>query len=428
MALRAAIELCRLKRNEWLKPQDLARFQWQKLKRLLRHAYENVSYYRRLFQTAGIRPEDIKSREDFVIIPITTKAQLQDLPPGALLAKGYDIKNCTRVETSGSTGKPLSVFQTKGERQLVDAIWTRGFMAAGLRWSDKKITIWASPHEAKPLRYWFQSLGLMRRDYATLLGSETDVLEVLKKGRFNIISSFPSVFKALMGRIKREGTPGIHPRLVFSSAELLDEPTRRQIEETFQAPVFDFYGMEEVGLIGWECPARQGFHLNIDIFAIEFVTNGRPVAAGERGRIIVTSLYSYAMPLIRYDSEDVGRARTKLCPCGRGLPLLSNLEGRFDDILSLPDGRPFPPTGLTTIMRRLKGIKQYKAVQEKTNKLVVYLLLKEDHPSDILQQVERDIREVFSEAMEVEIKAVKEIPLEGSGKFRPAISLVPPRI
>jgi len=268
----------------------------------------------------------------------------------------------------------------------------------------------------------------MRRDYATVFGSKTDVLEVLKKGSFNIISTFPSIFKVLMGRIKREGGSGIHPRLIFSSAELLDEPTRRQIEEAFQAPVFNFYGMEEGGLIAWECPAHEGFHLNIDTFAVEFVQNGKSVRPGERGRIIITGLCSYAMPLIRYDTEDVGILGTKRCLCGRGLPLLDNLEGRFDDILSLPDGRAFPPSGLTTIMRELKGIRQYRVIQEKINRLVVDLVLRESHPSDIAQQVERDIKECFTEAVDVEIRIVKEIPFEGSGKFRSAISLVPPRI
>jgi phenylacetate-CoA ligase len=428
VALRAAIELCRLKRNEWLKPQDLERLQWRKLKRLLKYAYENVPYYHRLFNKAGISPEDIKSREDLSTIPITTKSQLQDLPPEALLAKGYDKKNCIRVKTSGSTGKPLGVLQTKEERQLADAIGTRGFMAAGLKWSDKKITIWANPHEVKQQKYWFQSLGIMRREYATVFKSETDVLEVLKKGSFDIISTYPSIFKVLMGRIEREGGSGIHPRLIFSSAELLEQPTRRQIEKTFQAPVFDFYGMEELGLVGWECPARQGFHLNIDAFAIEFVQNGQSVRAGQRGKIIVTSLYSYAMPLIRYDTEDVGTVAIGLCPCGRGLPLLKHLEGRFDDILSLPDGRPFPPTGLTTIMRRLNGIRQYKVIQEELNKLSVYLVLKENHSSDILQQVERGIKECFSEALVIKMRKVREIPLESSGKFRPAVSRVPPKI
>jgi phenylacetate-coenzyme A ligase PaaK-like adenylate-forming protein len=79
-------------------------------------------------------------------------------------------------------------------------------------------------------------------------------------------------------------------------------------------------------------------------------------------------------------------------------------------------------------MRRLKNVRQYKVIQEKINRLVVYLILKENHPSDIAQQVERGIKEYFTEAMEVEIRKVREIPLEGSGKFRPAISHVPPKI
>ena len=188
MVLRAVAELYRLKMNEWLSPSAIEKLQWQKLKRLLRHAYENVPYYHRLFNEAGIRLEDIKSREDLSKIPITTKAQIQDLAPEEVMAQGIDRSKCNEFRTSGSTGRPLSIYLTKREKEFFDIVWTRGFMGAGLRLRDKKVSICNVPPVPKPRKYWFQSLGIMRREYIPTLLNEEYVTKILNKEDFDIMA------------------------------------------------------------------------------------------------------------------------------------------------------------------------------------------------------------------------------------------------
>ena len=424
MVFHAVTELYRLRRNEWLSPDALKEIQWRKLKRLLRHAYENVPYYHRLFDDAGIRPEDIKSPQDLSKIPITTKAQIQDLAPEEIMARGIDRGKCIEFRTSGSSGRPLSVYLTKREAEFFDIVWTRCFMNAGLSWKDKKIEIISDPPVPERSRYWFQTFGIMRRKYIPSLGKDEYVAAVLDKEDFDILTSYPSLFRLFMARMKRKDRSGRSPRLVFSTGGLLDAPTRRKIEDYFQVPVFNFYGMMEFGAMAWECAPHRGFHINTDTVFLEILRNGMVVETGEKGRIIGTGLHSYAMPFIRYDTEDVGILSTKPCRCGRGLPLLEKLEGRYNDFISLPDGRTLPP-GFSTFLRELKGIRQYRILQEKIDELIVYLVLEANPPTDLVESVKKGIKASVGEAATIRVKIVDEIPLDRSGKLRSVISYVP---
>jgi len=206
--------------------------------------------------------------------------------------------------------------------------------------------------------------------------------------------------------------------------QVLDVLTRHQIEDHFQAPVFDFYGMMEVGAMAWECAPHRGFHINTDAVILEIVRNGMPAKIGEKGRIVATGLHSYAMPLIRYNTQDVGILSRKRCPCGRGLPLLEELEGRCNDFITLPDGRVLLPS-FSILLRNLREIRQYRIVQEKIDELIVYLVLEANAPTDLVERVKKAIKMWVGEAMNIRVKIVDDIPPDRSGKLRAVVSYVP---
>jgi len=264
----------------------------------------------------------------------------------------------------------------------------------------------------------------MRREYIASRGNEKYVAEFLEKGDFDILVSHPSLFRLFLARMEGEDRRARGPRLVFSTAGLLDAPTRRKIEEYFQAPVFDFYGMVEFGTMAWECAPYRGFHINTDTVVLEIVRNGMVAEPGEKGRIVATGLYSYAMPFIRYDTEDVGILSKKHCTCGRGLALLEILEGRCNDFISLPNGGVLP-TRFSRFLRDLKGMMQYRIVQEKIDELIVYLVLEANPPSGLVERVKKEIKAWVGEAMTIRVEIVAEIPPDPSGKLRSVISYVP---
>src|SRR5262249_8028755 len=145
----------------------------------------------------------------------------------------------------------------------------------------------------------------------------------------------------------RHGPSGYRPRGIITSAMVLHNWQRRVIEEVFACRVTNRYGCEEVSLIACECERHEGLHVNADNLLVEVLRDGRPAAPGEPGSVVVTDLSNRAMPLLRYQVGDVAVATDRLCPCGRGLPLLERIEGREADYVVTPSGRLISGISLT---------------------------------------------------------------------------------
>jgi len=423
MILYSLYNLYKLRKNQWLKTSELEEVQRRKLKGIIKHAYENVPYYRQLFDSVGVKPEDFRTVEDLSKIPITTKSRLQKLSLDEIIAEGVEPEKCVKIRTSGSTGIPLDVILAKREKEFFDMVWTRSFMESGLRFRDKKVTIWSIPN-LSTRKYWFQHLGIMRREYICFYDGNSHPLEALQKANPDIISSVPSILKLLAVELEKRKSINVHPRTIFSTSELLERETRELVESTFKVKVFNYYGSEEFGCIGWECSEHKGYHLNIDTVVVEFIKNGKRVTPGERGKLICTGLDSYAMPFIRYKIGDVGIISDKQCPCGRGLPLMEKLEGRSEDFIKLSNGKMIAPTTFFIIMRGLKGIEQYRIVQEEIDKLIVYLVKGNDFEPSIPEKIRERVKKFLQEDIHVKIDIVDGIPRDSSGKLRSVISKV----
>jgi len=131
MLISSLLHLYRLRRNQWLERESLQRLQRKKLWKMIVHAYKNVGYYHKLFDSAGIRPDDIRSEEDLVKIPITTRSQLQSLSPEEIVAQDVNPSDCIRLRTAGSSGKPLTVFFRQKEKDYHDMVWARTSLETG---------------------------------------------------------------------------------------------------------------------------------------------------------------------------------------------------------------------------------------------------------------------------------------------------------
>ena len=424
MYFSALLDLYRLRKQQWLETEKLEEIQREKLVAIINHAYQNVKYYRRLFDSAGIRPEDIKTVDDLSKIPVTTKTDIQQLRPNDIIAKHIDLAKCINIRTSGSTGIPLDILLTRREKEFFDMVWTRSWMENGLGFTGKKVYIWSVPNY-NPRKYWFQHLGIMRREYICFYDESIDPLEALEKANPNIIDGVPSILKLLALEVKKRGSTNMQPKAVFSTSEVLEQDTRELISSAFKAKVFDYYGSEEFGCIAWECSHREGYHLNTDSVVVEFIWNGVKVTPGERGEIICTGLHSYIMPFIRYKIGDIGIFSDKKCPCGRGLPLMKNLEGRAEDFIKLHSGKIVAPIVFSTIMRDIRGIKQYMIVQEKLDKLLVHIVPAKDFDSTITNRIQHEIGNILEYKVNVEIQTISELPRDPSGKLRAVISKVP---
>lgn len=415
----------RLKRNLRLKKEKLEEVQRKKLISLVRHAYANVPYYRRLFDSVGLKPEDIKGVTDLKHIPVIDKTTMRELPLTEKVARNINLDKCLKLFTSGSTGMPAHLYFTREDYNYLDMVYLRSFLENGLKFSYKRAFI-LDPHGFEIKRCWYHHLGLARYVNISCFMDPEEQILILKHNKPDFIHGYPSSLKLIAGHILESGENGFRPKLVSTAAELLDKKGREQIENAFGVKVYDRYAASEARNIAWECEEHNGYHINIDSLVVEFIKDGREAKSGERGDIVITNLHSYAMPFIRYKIGDVGIPSERVCQCGIEFPLMEIMEGRDEDFILLKGGKIISPMMITGTLDHVPGIKQFRVIQENIDTILVVLARGEGFNSDTILTAEKALKDILSEDIKIRCEAVEDIPRESSGKVRAVISKVNP--
>lgn len=422
--IKGLLELRTLRKNIWLPEEELKRIQKQKLKILIKRAYENVTYYRNLLNSVGIKPEHIRGLQDLSKIPITTKDTIKKTPIDELLAKGVDKEKCIKETTSGSTGKPLTVYLGRNEKQHRKIRWLRTYFENGYSLRDKVISIWRPDGFEKKSA--FRKIGLLDFDYISVFLPLEEQIDLIKKSRPDVIYGTKSALELLSKRILKEGIEVDKPKSIFSTGEILDGVTRRMIEDAFGVNPINVYATVELGMLAWECGEYHGLHINTDCVLIEIINDGKPVNTGMSGTIICTNLNSYTMPFIRYKLGDVCVLAEETCRCGRRFQLIESIEGRLDDLVSLSDGTMLNFQFFFNFMKYYNEIDQYRVIQDDREHIRVLILCEEEHFKKTVDRLKKDFRVLSGKGVDVSFERVKEIPLDPSGKRRSIISNVKP--
>lgn len=410
-----------LQRGQWLEPDEIRIIQRDKLRRLIRHAYEQVPYYRHLMEKSGINPSDIVEPEDLSRLPITRKSQIVDLDPGDTLAEGIDPAQCIDLTTSGSQGMPITVRFTLHDRSWWKLLALRGWLANGYRPWDMMLVLndaRFAPHG----RRWFEHLGAFRQQYTSIYDDINIQLDTAERIRPHIIRGITSDVLRLGQALRKRGDTNFLPRLVLTSAELVDNSTRRSIETIFKTAPTDFYGSIECGWIAWECPEHAGYHINADCLVVEILDDGVAAAPGQPGEVVVTNLHSYAMPFIRYSVGDIGTLTNNQCACGRGLPLMRTVEGRIADCILLSDKRRISPYQITCTIEQIPGIARYQVYQPGLNELIVRVVPNERRSPDMTDRLISTLGTLLDHRLKIEVKIVDDIPKGAGGKFHVVLS------
>ncbi len=310
--------------------------------------------------------------------------------------------------------------------QFYAAVYNRALLENGLRIRDKMAVV-TDPRSFPKRRSLFQRLGITKYAYISIFDSVERQTALLRDFKPDAIKGYASsllILAAEINGLERE----IKPRLVFTSAELLEDSSRKIISSAFDAELFNLYACSEFSLLALECKAHDGYHINADSVLMEFL-DGEAVASGEKGMVVCAGLYNDVMPLIRYELKDVADPSEGKCSCGVSLPLIKSIEGRADDFLVATDGRLISPTVFFPYpFDSVDWIRQFRVIQEGRRKLVIQVAPKKapgaQSRSQIIEAAERKIRGLFGEDMEVSFDFVDEIPLEPSGKLRKVISRI----
>ena len=422
--------LWKIKKTKRLTPSELEELQNRKLRAIVKHAYENVPYYHKLFSSVKVKPEDIRTKEDLIKIPITTKKILQEIPISERVSRGVDINKCIKCRTSGSTGEPLDIFLSKRELSCRIAMQTRVY---GLNLTEKKVNILdrtALPAEGSPatilrkLRQCLNHLGLWRRYYFSLFDEPQELVSKLLEIKPDVIETQPSTLKLIAEFVRENNVNGICPRSIFTRAELLSREDRKQIEAVFGTKLTDLYGIIEFGIVAWECEKHQGYHINSDIVLVEALRDNQQVY-GEEGEMVCTDLINYTMPFIRYGVGDIVTLSKEEHNCGRNLPLIELIEGRSNDFITLPSGKIISPILLIIALENIDGISQFRLLQENINTFDVQIVKERNFKETITEEVKRALGEILGRNTRITVNIVDEIPREKSGKIRPILSKVP---
>lgn len=399
-------------------PEELETLQLKRLQALAHFAYQNVPYYRTLFDSVGFQPRHLKRLSDLRAIPITTRERLQAARVEDLIARGYSAATLMQTRTSASTGAPLTVYKSRLESWTALPFRWRIWRYHGIRFNERILTINGRPSTAAPASTRFRLAPA--RVNLSIFESPQAILDALLRFRPTVLYGY-AFHVAQAARLAREkGLCDWDLRLVATSGTMLVLPDRKVVQEVFACDPIDIYSSSELGDIGWQCRRRDGFHLNADRVYVEFLRDGRPVEDGERGEVVVTQLYRYSMPLIRYRLGDVAVPRQAPCACGIRLPMMERLEGRTLNVVPLPNGRWF--IGFLVIMAEFPEVEKFQVVQKALDEFQISVVPGRDYSPVVAERIAATVRSRVGADIRVEVKPVAANELiQVSGKAEPVI-------
>jgi phenylacetate-CoA ligase len=399
-------------KNQYKSLKVLKKLQEKRLKYVVNFAYRNTVLYKEKFKKAGITPADIQTLDDITKIPVTTKEEIKAGYPHESVAPGYTEQNCIVEHTSGSSGNMLKVLYNPDASERFRAIAFRDYLAQGVRPWHMFCIMGRDPVEIERA-----TKSILYRTCGILEGRpERELVEELRVIQPDIIGAHPSLLAAMAKVIEEKGYT-LHPRLLLLGGEVAYPHVREYIEKIFCCPTRDKYGAYEMLSIAWECTC-QNMHINVDAAIVEVLRDGAPVAPGERGEIVATNLWNKAMPFIRYRLGDIGIPSDETCACGRGLPLLQEIEGKFDDFIVLPSGDIVPSTRVVPFFFIVPCIEQFKMIQDKKAHIIVRIVPQKGFTVDMEKTLVQNIQTVLGESVDVEIEKVDHINHRGAGKFK----------
>ena len=404
----------------------------QKMRRLLRHAFHNTSFYRRRFQEVGTHPDKIKDLSDLDTLPILTKADIQG-HLGEMVATNISSDGMRRSATGGSTGEHTPFYLDHACLNPKIALEYRFNRWAGWDVGEPIAFVWpaiqdfaATPLTKRRLRNVLLDRRLML--YSGHLDEQTlaDHSRRFRAFAPALIRAFPNPLWILAKYLKETNGAPIRPKGIITVGEPLLDSQRTLFKDVFGCPVFNCYVSRECGNMAGECDFHHGLHINAESLIIEFVQNGRQAAPGEPGQILLTDLENYAMPFIRYRIEDLGSAMSESCPCGRSLPLMAMQAGRISDFVISPHDRSYVSGAALCHYLIAEGpeVGQVQLLQESIDQLTVRIVRNRFTGTDERQHFEQVIQRVFQGKMRLRFEPVESIPKEKSGKYMFCKSLV----
>lgn len=423
------------RRNQWDDRSTFLARQNDALGSLLGHALRNVPLYRD--RGSGVTSDDAEAepRAALAALPILEKSDISARAAALTVEIG---RRSYADRTGGSTGEPVTVIKDSVSQSAALAAEVLFREWVGVREGDRVVKLWGARRDVdrggaskgRPLadRIWNRlTLNAFEMSDATM----REYVEAIDRFRPACLEGYADALHELALFMERSSLSFAAPRAVVSSASTLHAHMRDRLESVIGAPVFDRYGTREVGGIASECDRHSGLHVFGETMLVEVVgDDGRPARQGDEGDVLVTSLWNYTMPLIRYRIGDRAVVGGDSCGCGRPYPLLERVVGRSDACFRLRRGGIVPPGFFIHVIGvelNDGSIEKFQVLQNDWDDLTIRVV-----PSDRTtagEEIPRDriasrIREATGEDTRIAFVVEERIEPTPTGKHRYVISKV----
>ena len=419
------------KKREYSSFENNLKFQEERLKKILLHSWENVPYYSRVLEEVGVVVDGNVNLDNFEKIPILTK-DIVRREGKDLYSKDHSKRKSFFNTSGGSTGEPLKLLQDKLQKEENMAMaWVQNSYICDM--PHKIIKLWGSERDilGKPetlegkftgwlldtkLLNSFRMSKEMMREYA----------KIINKFKPDIIESYVQSIYEFAKFLEEKNIKIYSPKGVITSAGTLYPHMKKEIEAVFGCQVHNRYGSREVSSLACSCKKDNGLHVNMFTNYMEILNDElNACKPGETGKVYVTTLNNFSMPLIRYDIGDiVETAKEKKCDCGRNTPLIKSVKGRDNSIIKTKKAT-LDSVALSTNFYAFKSIQKYRIVQKTYNYFEIQVEINNmDEWTEEKKKLKRKLTIVLGDDVTIDIITVESIPSLDNGKYQYIISEV----
>lgn len=400
--------------KECMSRDEMSVLQGKRLVKMVNYVYHNVEFYRKRMQEAGLEPGDIRGLEDLTKLPYTTKNDLRDTYPFGLFAAPQS--EIVRIHaSSGTTGKATVVGYTRRDIDIWSECVSRALTMCGIGKNDIVQVAYGYGLFTGGLgaHYGVENTGATVVPMST--GNTKKLITMMKDFGVTGIMCTPSYLLHIAETIIEGGDlDKIHLKAAVCGAEPWTEKMRLQIEEKLHLNCHDIYGLSEImgPGVACDCEFHKGLHIQEDHFLPEIISADTltPVADGEEGELVFTTLTKEGIPLIRYRTKDLTSIDRTPCECGRTTARISRFRGRSDDMLILRGVNVFPSQIEAALLEVSETLPHYMIIVDRVNNLdtvEVQVEVEERFFSDEIKELERltkKIESILKQAIGIAVK------------------------
>lgn len=414
-----------LEESQHYSKQELKNYQDEHLNKIIKHCYENVPYYKEIFNMNKLMPSDIRTQKDLWKLPILTKNDIKQNfnklkatnMPKWLLNEGH---------TSGTTGTPAHFYRDLNSINFENATVWRQWRWAEIDIGDRIVVCRGNEIKVSEKDHIFWQKNNIQKQLflSSFYLSDENMkyyIEEFKRYNGKALQAYPSTAYVIAKYLEKINDK-IKLKAVFTSSEPIYDFQRKLIENRFECKIWDFYGLAERVVSASECKTHEGLHINEEYGITEILDEEENES--KEGFLVGSTLHNYAMPLIRYVTNDYTKISSEECSCGIDHRIISPIETKKEDMVITKEGRYISPSIITHAFKPLTHVAKSQVIQHDFDDFEIKIVPEEGFNDNEINILMKGLKERFGQKSSIDINIVQDIPRTKNGKFRWVISKI----